>query len=93
MSFYKSSIIGGRDAAGRYDNTSRTGHVSAKTASAIAARRGWLSHIEMVHFVTDMSGHGRGGETRFSIDARTGEALRIGYVDVDDSADVFALDE
>jgi hypothetical protein len=92
MSFHKHSIVGGRGPDGKYDNTSRCGHISTATALEIARRRGWLK-AELVHVVSDMSGHGRGGETRFAIDAASGAVTKLGYVDVDDSADVAELDD
>jgi len=65
MSFMKSTIIGWRDGAGEYRNTSRRGHWTPAACKAAVLRACPLaSDIRASHHSNDMSGRGWGGVDR-----------------------------
>jgi hypothetical protein len=88
MSYLKTSVIGGYDAAGAYKNTARSGHWSVASARRLAARLG-LTKASLSHSTSDMSGKGRGSDDG-EWDLTTGRKIS-GYKDRDDSGDIHDL--
>ena len=61
MSYFRFSVIGGRDPLGRYVNTTRNGHWRPESAARVARRLGIVEAFELSHHIGDRSGYGRGG--------------------------------